>query len=197
MAGGGSGPRGRSEFRAEVIVTGAAETAAEFRSMGARAYNTLPLTEQIKELLFESQRERVQQAPWAPLKDSTITRKSAQGSNIGVLRDEPRTINGTPTRRRDALYTALTVNGAPGQIKRATRTWAVFGADAAGNHPLYYARFVQNVKGTHRRLLAINQTTALGIVERVGSWIRFGEGAGQSGYLRGSFGFQGSPTRGK
>ena len=197
MAGGGSGPRGRSEFRATVEVSGATETAAAFRSMGARAYNTLPLMEVIKERLFEASKERVESAPWAPLTEGTIARKVEQGSNPAILRDEPRMWKGSATRRRDALYTALTVSGAPGQVKRCTRTWAIFGVDAAGNHSLYYARFVQNVKGTKRRILAINQSVALEVTEMVGSWVRFGEGAGQSGYLRGSFGFKGSPTRGK
>lgn len=197
MAGGGSGPRGRSEFRASVEVSGATETAEQLRMMGARAYNTLPLMEQLVEVLAETSKQRVESAPWAPLTESTVARKEAQGSNPAILRDEPRVWKGAPTRTRDALYRALTTSGAPGQVKRVTRTWAIFGVDAAGNHKLFYARFVQNVKGKRRRILAINQETALVIIERVGSWLRFGEGAGQSGYLRGSYGFKGSPTRGK
>lgn len=168
------GPQGRSEFRAEVIVSGAHETAAAIREMGRRAYETLPLMEELKELLFESQRERVQSAPWTPLTEGTVERKSAQGSNTAILRDEPRLIGGTPTRSRDALYMALTTDGAPGQIKRATRTWAIFGADSAGNHSLFYARFVQNVKGTKRRILAINEGTASTVTERVANYIRPG-----------------------
>lgn len=174
MAGSGSGPRGRSEFRAEIKVTGAQETANAILAMGARAYNTLPLMEELKEVLYEASKARVEQAPWTPLKQSTIQRKSAQGQSTEILRDEWRPIKGTPTRQGDALFTALTVDGAPGQIKRATRTWAIFGADSAGNHSLFYARFVQNVKGTRRQILAINESTAMVIVERVANWIRPG-----------------------
>jgi hypothetical protein len=197
MAGGGSGPRGRSEFRAEVTVTGATETADMLRMMGARAYNTLPLMEVIKEKLFQASRERVQSAPWAPLKGTTIARKISQGEDPSILRDEWRPIRGRSTRVGNKLYLALTLDGATDQVKVATRTWAVFGVNAKGNNPLFYARFVQNVKGTKRKILAINQSTALEITEGVGAWIRFGEGAGQAGFLRGSFGFKGSPTRGK
>lgn len=174
MTGGGSGPRGRSEFRAVIEVSGVAETRAAILEMGARAYNTMPLMTELTGVLFESQRERVQQAPWVPLASSTVTRKEEQGSNPAILRDEPRKIGGTPTRSRDALYMALTVDGAPGQVKRATRTWAIFGADSAGNHSLFYARFVQNVKGKKRRLLAINEATAALVTERVANWIRPG-----------------------
>lgn len=185
MAGGGSGPRGRSEFRATVDVSGVTETQAMLRQIGLRAYQTLPLMEELKEVLYEASKERVGSAPWAPLADVTVARKASQGSNTSILRDEPRTIKGTATRRRDALYQALTTDGAPGQVKRATRTWAIFGVNTSGS--LYYGRFVQNVKGTTRRLVAIDEGTAALIVERVGAWVRFGEGAGQSGYLTGSF----------
>lgn len=175
MAGGGSGPRGRSEFRAYVEVNGAVESAAMIRSMGSRAYNTLPLMGQLAEYLAQTQRDRVRQAPWIPLADVTVERKIGQGSNPAIMRDEPRRIKGTPTRQRDALYRALTVSGAPGQIKRATRTWAIFGVDSAGNHQLFYARFVQNVKGAKRRILAINEEQALTITERVALYITFTE----------------------
>ncbi|MGZ4530810.1 MAG: hypothetical protein ACXVXP_00490 [Mycobacteriaceae bacterium] len=173
--GGGSGPGGRSEFRAEVEVFGANETAHKILEIGARAYNTLPLMEALKEYLFETQSARVKSAPWAPLTEGTVARKASQGENTEILRDEWRPIKGTPTRVGNKLYLALTLDGATGQIKRATRTWAVFGADSAGNHQLFYARFVQNVKGKKRRILAISEGEALTITQRVGSFIRFGE----------------------
>lgn len=172
MAGGGSGPGGRSEFKAVVEVEGVAHTADMLARMGARAYNTLPLTEQLAEFLAASQRQRVEEAPWAPLTDDTVARKASQGEDTGILKDEWRPIGGTPTRRGNALYNALTTDGAPGQIKRATRTWAIFGVDTKGD--LFYARFVQNVKGTKRRILAISAADGLAIVEKVANYVTHG-----------------------
>jgi hypothetical protein len=140
--------------------------------IGARAYQTLPLTEQLAEFLAVSQRQRVQEAPWAPLTEGTVARKASQGEDTGILKDEWRPIKGTPTRRGMALYNALTSDGAPGRIKRATRTWAIFGVETKGE--LFYARFVQNVKGTKRRILAISDTDALTITERVANYITHG-----------------------
>lgn len=173
MAGAGSGPRGRSQLQAEVDVFGADTTAAAIRSMGMRAYNTLPLMEELKEFLFETQSARVKSAPWTPLKETTVARKVATEEDPSILRDEWRPIGGRATRVGNKLYLALTLDGATGQIKRATRTWAIFGADAAGNHQLFYARFVQNVKGTKRRLLAIGEGDALTITAKVANWISF------------------------
>jgi hypothetical protein len=197
MAGGGSGPGGRSEFRAEVEAFGVGETVEGLRMLGARAYNTFPLMEQLKEYLFMTQRQRVQEAPWTPLTEGTIARKASQNEDTSILRDEWRPIGGKPTRVGNKLYFALTMDGATGQLKTATRTWAIFGVKSHGKQELFYARFVQNVKGTKRRILAINESQALIITEKVAAWVRFGEGAGQSGYLSGSYGFKGTPTRGK
>lgn len=172
MAGGGGGPGGRSEFRASVEVMGVQHTEDMIARMGARAYNTLPLTVELAEFLARSQRQRVEEAPWAPLADDTVARKASQGEDTGILKDEWRPIKGAPTRRGNALYSALTTAGAPGQIKRATRTWAIFGVDTKGE--LFYARFVQNVKGTKRRILAISATDALTITERVANYITHG-----------------------
>lgn len=155
-------------------MTGAAETAKAILAMGERAYNTLPLMEEIKEILFESQAERVQSAPWTPLTEGTVERKTSEGSNPAILRDEPRYWKGKPTRTPDALYLALTLDGATNQIKRATRTWAIFGANSSGTNQLYYARFVQNVKGKKRRILAINEETAMTVTEMVANYIRPG-----------------------
>jgi hypothetical protein len=177
-----------------VEVNGALQAGERLRMLGSRGYNTLPLTEKLVEVLAASQRKRVEEAPWAPLTEGTVARKVSTGENPAILRDEWRPIKGKATRTGNALYLALTLDGATGQVRAATRTRATFGVNTKGN--LFYARFVQNVKGTKRRILAIDEATALTVTEMVGSWLFFGEGAGQSGYLRGSFGFKGTPTRG-
>lgn len=166
-----------TQFRAEVEVFGVSHSVEKLTAMGARAMNTLPLMEMIKELLFEQQRARVQSAPWAPLADSTITRKASQDEDVSIFRDEWRPIGGKATRVGNKLYLALTLDGATGQIKRATRTTATFGVQSKGNQQLFYARFAQNVKGTHRQILGISDDDALGITERVGNWIYVGESA--------------------
>lgn len=167
----------RSAFRAEITVMGATATAEKINLMGARAANTLPLMEMIKELLFVQQQRRVQSTPWVPLKEVTIARKMAQGENTAIMRGEWRMIGGQATRIADKLWLAMTLDGATGQIKRATRTTATFGVDSKGNHQLFYARFVQDVKGTKRRLLAISSADAVEILDRVGNWIYVGESA--------------------
>jgi hypothetical protein len=179
-----------------VEVNGAVQAGERLRMLGSRAFNTLPIMETMAEFLFESQRARVQTEPWAPLKDVTVARKLSQDEDPGILKDEWRPIKGKPTRVGNKLYLALTLDGATGQVKRATRTTATFGVKSAGKQELFYARFVQNVKGTKRRILALSEADALAVTEGIGSWIVAGEGAGQSGYIRGSFGFKGSPTRG-
>lgn len=163
-----------SRIRLAVEVSGANKSAEAFGAMAERAYNTLPLTEMLVRELFDISRKRVDRAPWAPLTDGTVARKNAQGEDSGILRDEWRPIKGVPTRKGDLLYTALTQWGAPGQYKRATRTMATFGVQSAGQGPLFYARFVQNVKGKKRRILAVSRADAAGISEMVVRYITSG-----------------------
>lgn len=163
-----------SRIRLAVEVNGAKVAADALLAMGERAFNTQPLTEMLVRELFDESRKRVQQAPWKPLTDGTVRRKSSQGEDTGILRDEWRPIKGVPTRRGDALYTALTTWGAPGQLARATRTMATFGVHSAGQGPLFYARFVQNVHGTKRRILAISEARAIAISEMVVRYITHG-----------------------
>lgn len=181
-----------SQLRAVVEIDGLTASEEMLKRMGDRAFGTEVLMEEIAEMLEIAARARLSSAPWKPLTSGTIARKASQGEDIRIMHDEWRPIGGTPTRKGDALYTAL--DGGPGSYKRATRTTATYGVHTNGD--LFYARFVQNVKGTKRRLLAIDEATAITVTEMVGSWVFFGEGAGQSGYLRGSFGFKGTPTRG-
>src|SRR6185312_7122318 len=96
-----------------------------------------------------------------PLEDSTAERKEKEGEIPELFRDERRRIRCEDTRDRDALYRALTQVSAPGQLKHATRTTATFGLQSAGQGPFFYARFVQNVKGNKRRILAISTDDAM------------------------------------
>lgn len=148
-------------------------------AMGARAFNTFPVMEAVKEMLFEQQKARVLSEPWEPLKSSTIARKERQQEDVSIFRDEWRPVKGSATRVGNKLWFALTVNGATGQIKRATRTTATFGVDSKGNHQLFYARMVQNVKGTKRRILAISAADATILTIKVANYIVDGYGAGR------------------
>jgi hypothetical protein len=161
-------------FRAEVEVFGAKQSAEALRNMGERAYNTGPLMVELLLVLADSQRERMKTAPWAALKENTVERKAEQGEITEIFRDESRPIKGSPTRVPDALYNAITVPGAPGQLRHTTRTWAVFGVQSAGKGQLFYARFVQNVRGTRRKILAISEETALTVAERTASYVYSG-----------------------
>jgi hypothetical protein len=160
-----------SAFRSEITVEGVDMTVGEFERMARRAVMTAPLMARISQLLFEQQKARVESAPWAPLKDSTLGRKAAQGENTAIFRDEWRPVKGRATRVGDKLWLALTLDGATGQIKRFTRTTATFGVDSKGNRQLFYARFVQNVKGTKRKILAISSEDALVISMEVAKYI--------------------------
>jgi hypothetical protein len=168
-----------SSFRAEISVNGDIHAAERIAEMGARALNTFPLMEAMKELLFAQQKARVLSTPWEPLKDSTVARKLAQNEDPSIFRDEWRPMAGRSTRTGNKLWFALTMNGATGQIKRATRTTATFGVDSAGRGSLYYARWVQNVHGTKRKILAISDADALVITMKTANWIYEGYGAGR------------------
>jgi hypothetical protein len=156
-----------SKFRASVLVQGVDVTETYLRDMGERAFATEVLMSEIAEMLEIAARSRLHGSPWKPLTDGTVARKSAQGEDTGIMRDEWRPIKGTPTRRGDALYTAL--DGGAGSFKHATRTTATYGVNTKGD--LFYARFVQNVKGTKRKLLAIPADHAVGMVDRIASYI--------------------------
>lgn len=165
-----------SSFRAEIEVNGAAHAAERIAAMGARAFNTFPLMEAMKEVLFAQQKARVLSSPWTGLKDVTVQRKVAQNEDPSIFRDEWRPIGGNATRTGNKLWFALTLNGATGQIRRATRTTATFGVDSKGNNQLFYARFVQNAKGTQRKILAISDADALIITQKAANWINEGYG---------------------
>lgn len=168
-----------SAFRAEISVNGDLHAAERIEAMGARAFNTVPVMEAVKEMLFAQQRARVLSEPWEPLKETTVARKARQGEDTSIFRDEWRPVGGLATRVGNKLWLALTMNGATGQIKRATRTTATFGVDSKGNHQLFYARMVQNVKGTKRKILAISAADATEITLKIANWIYDGYGAGR------------------
>lgn len=152
-----------SRFRAQVTIEGLEVTEGFLREMGHRAFATEVLMEEIAEQLEIAARSRLSGTPWKPLAEDTVVRKSGQGEDTRVMRDEWRPIGGTPTRRGDALWTAL--DGGPGSYKVSTRTTATYGVNTKGD--LFYARFVQNVKGTKRKLLAIPADHAVGMVETI------------------------------
>lgn len=156
-----------SRFRAQVLVEGVNVTEAYLRNMGERAFATEVLMSEVAEMLEIAARSRLHGSPWKPLTTGTIARKEAQGEDTSIMRDEWRPIGGTPTRQGDALYTAL--DGGAGSFKHATRTTATYGVNTKGN--LFYARFVQNVKGTKRKLLAIPGDHAVLMVDRIASYI--------------------------
>lgn len=164
----------RPAFRAEIEVFGVDQTAGRLKAIGARARDTFPLMERIKQVLFEQQAERARSMPWAPLQQVTIDRKIATQEDPTIFHDEWRPIKGSATRVGNKLWFALTMDGATGQIKRATRTTAQFGLDARGNRPLFYARFVQNTKGTQRRLLGISTANAEEILLTTAEYIYSG-----------------------
>jgi hypothetical protein len=156
-----------SRFRAQIQVEGVNITEGYLREMGDRAFATEVLMSELAEMLEIAARSRLHKAPWKPLTSGTVARKAAQGEDTSLMRDEWRPIGGTPTRRGDALYTAL--DGGAGSFKHATRTTATYGVNTKGD--LFYARFVQNVKGTKRKLLAIPADHAVFMVDRIASYI--------------------------
>ena len=156
-----------SQFKAVVEIAGLDMAEASIKEMGDRAYNTTILMEELMEELEIAARARLADPGWAPLTEGTVTRKASQGEDTSIMRDEWRPIAGNPTRRGDALYTAL--QGGPGSYKAATRTTATFGVNTTGE--LFYARFVQNVKGTQRKLLAIPEQYAVLIVDKTVRYI--------------------------
>jgi hypothetical protein len=161
-----------SGFRTEITIEGVDSTAEEFRAMGERAMMTLPLMERLKEILFVQQRARVQSEPWEPLMDSTIARKVADHEDPSIMRGEWRMVRGgRASRVANKLWLAMTLDGATGQVKRATRTTATFGVQAKGTQQLFYARFAQNNHGKQRRLLAISADDAMDLNLEIAHYI--------------------------
>jgi len=156
-----------SRLRAVVEIDGLMASEALLKDMGDRAFATEVLMEEMTELLEIAARSRLNSAPWRPLTPGTVARKSSQGEDTRIMHDEWRPIAGTPTRQGDALWTAL--DGGAGSYKLATRTTATYGVHTTGN--LFYARFVQNVKGTKRKLLAIPAEFAVGMADRVATYV--------------------------
>ena len=160
--------------RFELTVVGADLAAADMEAIGARVRNSGPLMQELKEMLFEQQKRRVESMPWPGLADSTVERKSRQGLMPELLRDEPRTVAGSDTRKRDQLWDTLTRRSAQGKSVRATRTVARYGIKADGNSKLFYARFFNygNGKGAPpRQLLGISAGDAAEIVVKVSEWL--------------------------
>lgn len=156
-----------SQLRAVVEIDGLTASEDMIKRMGDRAFNTEVLMEEMAEALEIAARARLSSAPWKPLTAGTVARKASQGEDIRLMHDEWRPIGGTPTRKGEALYTAL--DGGPGSYKLATRTTATYGVHTTGD--LFYARFVQNVKGTKRKLLAIPAEFAVGMADKVASYV--------------------------
>lgn len=160
-----------SALRAYIEVNGDILAADAIKSIGRRASHTRPLMEVIVGQLQQQQRARVAAKPWKPLEDSTVEKKTRENEDPEIFRDSSRRIKGVPTRVPDALYRAITQAGAPGQLRLVTRASATFGIKSAGHGELFYARFVQNVKGNQRRILAISETDALALVRTTASFI--------------------------
>ena len=160
-----------SGFRAQIEVNGDVLAAERLEGIGRRARKTRPLMETIVGVLFTQQRARIASKPWKPLADSTVERKISENENPDIFRDEARRIKGQPTRTPDAMYQALTTPNAPGQLRYITNASAAFGLDSKGRGPFFYARFVQNVKGNQRRILAISADDALQLTQLVASYI--------------------------
>lgn len=150
-----------SAFRAHIEVNGDAQAAHFIEQIGYRASHTLPLMKDLVEVLQLQQKRRMEQKPWAPLEANTVARKVSENENPDTFRDEARRIKGQATRVPDALYRAITVPNAPGQLRYVTRASATFGLKSAGHGEFFYARFVQNVKGKKRRILALTPDDAL------------------------------------
>jgi hypothetical protein len=160
-----------SAFRAYVEVNGDKQIEESLREIGHRGSHTTPLMAQMVDLLQFQQARRVQSKPWAPLAAGTVERKAREGENTDILRDESRMIKGVPTRVPDAMYSAIVTPNFPGQLRRVTRASATFGLQSAGRGPFFYARFVQNVRGVKRRILAISQKDALTLLVEVDRWL--------------------------
>ncbi len=157
----------RSKFGAVVEITGLDTSEAMLKAIGDRAFDTYLLMEELTEDLEIAARARNQGSPWAPLTEGTVARKASQGEDTGIFRDEWRPIKGTPTRKGDALWTAL--SGGAGSYRASTRASATFGIRNTGD--LFYARMVQNTKGTKRKLLAIPAEYAVAMTEHVVRYI--------------------------
>lgn len=160
-----------SQLKAVIEINGDALAADLLEAIGRRAYETQPLMEQVVGVLQAQQARRIQSSPYPPLTDETIARKVRELENPGVFRDEARFIKGSPTRMPDDLYQAIVSSNHPGQLRHVTRASATFGVKSAGNGPLFYARFVQNVKGTKRRILAITPANARTLTFGIASYI--------------------------
>lgn len=158
----------------ELTVIGADIAAEDVTAIGERVRASGPLMQELKELLFKQQKARVESMPWPGLAASTIERKTRQGLNPSMLRDEPRAIAGADTRKPDWLWEALTIRSRQGKSVRATRTTARYGIKAGGTSGLFYARFFNygNGKGSPpRQLLGISAADAAEIVVKVAEWL--------------------------
>jgi hypothetical protein len=160
-----------SQLKAVIEINGDAIAADALVAIGERAFKTRPLMEQSVGVLQNQQARRIESAPYEPLTEETTARKVRELENPEIFRDESRFIKGEPTRHADDLYQAVTSTTHPGQLRRVTRASATFGLKSAGNGPLFYARFVQNVKGKKRRILAISPANARLLVSGVASYI--------------------------
>lgn len=160
-----------SQLKAVIEINGDALAADLLKAIGDRAYNTRPLMERTVGVLQVQQARRIQSGAYEPLTDETTARKVRELENPGVFRDEARFVKGAPTRVPDELYQAVVSSDHPGQLRRITRASATFGLKSAGNGPLFYARFVQNVKGKKRRILAISPANARTLVFGVASYV--------------------------
>lgn len=150
-----------SALRAHVEVNGDAQAAYFIKQIGYRAAHTLPLMTKLVDVLQMQQARRMEQKPWPALAASTVDRKVREGENPDTFRDEARVVRGQPTRMPDALYRAITQPKFPGQLRHVTRASATFGVQSSGSQSFFYARFVQNVRGTKRRILALTPDDAL------------------------------------
>lgn len=140
----------------------------EILATSERAENMRPVFEHIMDRMegwekeqFDTQGRRAS-GGWAPLKDSTLKRKRAQGQ-------DPRILHATG-RLRDAL----TKSYAPGAIRKADRDSATFGVDP---QQVEYSKFHQ--RGTkfmqRRRPVQFTQEDRREIVRDLQLWVRRGE----------------------
>ncbi len=162
-------PKASSSLRVECEVNGDLVTHDMLRLMGQRAYNIAPIGEAIGELLKKDVAARAQGQPWLDITDETKARKERQEELPLVMRDERRPVRGEDTRRPDELWDALTTGS--GTRISFTRTTVKYGIPVQGD--LFYARMVENVKGTKRRLMAVTEEGAFAMAVLVSDYVTF------------------------
>jgi len=157
----------KTRFSVHMGITGADETCSALEDMALALIKSKPIMVKAMPIIQRQMIERMAEAPWLPLTEGTVERKIGQFENPEVFRDESRPIRGKATRIPDLLYHAIVTPGTPGALRRVTPKSATFGVESKNGQLLWYARFVQNVKGRQRRILAFTPANAIELAELV------------------------------